>query len=80
MFRRRLEKGQFHMQPYLGCREFTARVEPYDGTPPPLADETRDLGLILHDVRYTRSGNRPVFFPARMDAGVIAVPEWEPQL
>ena len=21
MFRRRLEKGQFHMQPYLGCRE-----------------------------------------------------------
>lgn len=80
MFRRRMEKGQFHMQPYLGCREFTARVELYDGTPPPLADETRDLGLILHDVRYTRTGNRPVFFPARLESGVIAVPEWEQHL
>ena len=58
MFRRRLEKGQFHMQPYLGCREFPAMVEPYDGTPPPLADETRDLGLILHDVRYTQGTGR----------------------
>src|SRR6476659_5624302 len=26
MFRRRLERGQFHMQPYLGCREFPAMV------------------------------------------------------
>lgn len=79
MFRRRLEKGQFHMQPYLGCREFPATVEVYDGTPPPLEDETRDLGFVLLDVRYTKAGNRPVFFPARLEAGVIAVPEWESQ-
>lgn len=77
MFRRRLERGQFHMQPYLGCREFAATVESYDGTPPPLLDETRDLGLILHDVRYTKAGNRPVFFPARLESGVITVPDWE---
>ncbi len=76
MFRRRLEKGQFHMQPYLGCREFAARVDLYDGTPPPLAEETRDLGLILHDVEYTNGGNRPVFFEARLEGGVIVVPEW----
>jgi CRISPR-associated protein Cas5d len=80
MFRRRLAKGQFHMQPYLGCREFPARVEFYDGSPPPMADETRDLGLVLHDIRYTTEGNRPEFFPARLEAGVIAVPEWEAQV
>ena len=27
MFERRLEKGQFFHAPYLGCREFAARVE-----------------------------------------------------
>ena len=36
-------------------------VEPYDGTPPPLADETRDLGLILHDVRYREATGRYSF-------------------
>ena len=77
MFRRRLEKGQFHMQPYLGCREFPARVEPYDGSPPPVADETRDLGLMLHDVRYGTAGHKPVFFEARVESGVIEVPMWE---
>jgi CRISPR-associated protein Cas5d len=77
MFRRRLEKGQLHMQPYLGCREFTARVEAYDGTPPPLENETRDLGLMLHDLRYSAAGNQPVFFEARLERGAIEVPEWE---
>jgi CRISPR-associated protein Cas5d len=77
MFRRRLEKGQFHMQPYLGCREFPAIVETYDGTPAALEDETRDLGFMLHDLRYSPTGNTPVFFPARIERGVIEVPEWE---
>lgn len=77
MFRRRLERGQFHMQPYLGCREFPAIVEPYTGSPSPLADLTRELGYMLHDVRYRREGNEPVFFRARLQGGVIEVPEWE---
>jgi CRISPR-associated protein Cas5d len=77
MFLRRLRRGQFHMQPYLGCREFPAIVEPYDGTPPPVETESRDLGLMLHDVRYGPDGNRPVFFSARIERGVIDVPEWE---
>ena len=76
MFRRRLEKGQFHMQPYLGCREFPAIVEPYTGTPTPL-EETRDLGYMLHDIRFGAKGNVPVFFRARMENGVIEVPRWE---
>jgi CRISPR-associated protein Cas5d len=77
MFRRRLEKGQFHMQPYLGCREFTAIVEPYDGDPPPIEGMTRDLGYMLHDLRFGSKGNEPVFFRARIERGVIEVPQWE---
>jgi len=76
MFRRRLERGQFHMQPYLGCREFPAIVEPYTGDPPPLGQESRDLGMMLHDIRYASARNEAVFFHARIDKGVIDVPEW----
>jgi CRISPR-associated protein Cas5d len=76
MFRRRLERGQYHMQPYLGCREFPAIVEPYTGNPPPIESETRDLGLMLQDIRYSGDGNEAVFFAARIDRGVIDVPEW----
>jgi CRISPR-associated protein Cas5d len=76
MFRRRLERGQFHMQPYLGCREFPAIVEPYTGDPPPLGEESRDLGMMLHDIRYSLARNEAVFFHARIDRGVIDVPEW----
>jgi len=77
MFRRRLERGQFHMQPYLGCREFPAIVEPYAGSPLPIESETRDLGLMLHDLRYGPKGNQPVFFPVHIERGVIKVPAWE---
>lgn len=77
MFRRRLERGQFHMQPYLGCREFPAIVEPYAGDPAPLAQETRELGYMLHDIRYGATKNEPVFFRASLERGVIEVPEWE---
>ena len=37
IFHRRLEKGQQHFQPYLGCREFPAVCEPTDGTWKPCA-------------------------------------------
>jgi CRISPR-associated protein Cas5d len=77
MFRRRLGKGQFHMPPYLGCREFPAVVEPYTGNPRALEGETRELGYMLYDLRYGPKGNEPVFFPARVERGVIEVPEWK---
>jgi len=73
MFRRRLERGQYHMSPYLGCREFTAVVEPArDDDPPPIAVDM-DLGRMLLDVDYGRP-NRPTFFAAVMTHGVIEVP------
>lgn len=72
MFRRRLEKGQHHMAPYLGCREFPAIVTPArDDDPKPL-DMTMDLGRMLLDVDYGKP-NRPVFFAAKLQGGVLDV-------
>lgn len=73
MFRRRLERGQHHMSPYLGTREFPAIVEPArDDDPTPIAVDM-DFGRMLLDIDYGRP-NRPVFFEAKMKRGVIEVP------
>jgi CRISPR-associated protein Cas5d len=72
MFVRRME----HYQPYLGCREFPAVVELWDGTPAPLTNETRELGWMLHDIEFGPQ-NRARFFPARLEQGVMQVPAWQ---
>ena len=77
MFQRRLDAGQFHTAPYLGCREFAAVVERYDGSPPPIA-HTADLGLVLHEV--WRDGRvEPALFQANLVKGTVTVPPlpWE---
>ena len=76
MFERRAEKGQCVNQPYLGCREFAARVrlvaDTTDATPP--ISDTRDLGWMLHDLDFTDADDpQPVFFRAQMTAGTIEV-------
>ncbi len=76
VFTRRLADGQTFHQPYLGCREFAADVEP---APAELASKLpagwkdRDLGLMLHDLEF---GKRivPRFYRARLVNGRIAVP------
>lgn len=73
IFERRLAKGQTFHQPYLGCRELAADVLPANDAPPPI-DESRDLGLILWDVEFRAEGNRPLFFAARLEGGVLDVP------
>ncbi len=73
MFSRRVENGQHFHQPYLGCREFAADVLPADGAPEPLAIED-DLGLMLWDIEFHPDGNRPLFFAARLQDGVLEVP------
>ena len=73
MFRRRVEKGQHFHQPYLGCRECAADVTPADGSERAI-DDDRDLGLMLWDIAYAPAGNRPIFFTARLDRGVLEVP------
>ena len=76
MFERRATNGQWVNQPYLGCREFDARVrwviDPAH-EPAPIA-ETRDLGWMLHDLDFSDPADpQPVFFRAQMNAGVIEV-------
>jgi len=73
MFRRRVAKGQHFHQPYFGCREFVAHVIPADDAPAPI-EESRDLGIMLWDITYGPKENRPVFFRAELDQGVLDVP------
>lgn len=76
MFERRARAGQCVNQPYLGCREFAARVrlvEAPDAEPPPI-DETRDLGWMLHDLDFSNPVDpQPVFFRAQMNRGIVDV-------
>ena len=76
MFERRAANGQWVNQPYLGCREFDARVRPIDsmdGEPAPI-NETRDLGWMLRDMDFTNvTDPQAVFFRAQMTEGVIEV-------
>jgi len=73
IFERRLTKGQHYHQPYLGCREFVGNVMTADGAPRPISDD-RELGLMLWDILYGKK-NVPVFFEARLEGGVLCVPD-----
>jgi len=73
MFRRRVERGQHYHTPYFGCREFVADVRQVDDRTPPPIDESRDLGMMLFDIEFGDQ-NRPYFFHARMEKGVVEVP------
>lgn len=82
MFQRRLDKGQCFHTPYLGCREFAARVEPAPErweVPPPLRSR-RDLGFMLHDMHFGEEGAAPtpVFFQAVIENGFVEVGAVEP--
>lgn len=75
MFERRVTVGQHFHQPYFGCREFVAAVEPATEPPCPIAD-SRDLGIMLWDIAFggPKVGNVPRFFAARLENGVLNVP------
>lgn len=73
MFRRRVEKGQHFHQPYLGCRECIAEVQPATGQEQPVT-ATSDLGRMLWDIEFRPGANRPLFFHATLRDGVVEVP------
>ena len=79
MFERRAKKGQCFFQPYLGCREFSCffkLVAPEKESAIPIP-ETRDLGFMLYDMDYTNPKDiRPAFFRAKLENGVVNVPDW----
>ncbi|MDN5880813.1 MAG: type I-C CRISPR-associated protein Cas5c [Nitrosospira sp.] len=88
MFERRARKGQCVNQPYLGCREFAANfrlVENSATIQSPAIVETRDLGWMLYDLDYGKSGDhpQPLFFNARLRNGELTgkevdhLPAWD---
>jgi CRISPR-associated protein Cas5d len=88
MFERRLERGQHHSAPYLGCREFAAQLEPANGSPAPIdVGVDRPLGWMFFDFDWSGfdgSGSHresearaPLFFEARLTGGVVRVPPRE---
>lgn len=78
MFERRLEKGQHFHQPYLGCREFAADVEPApDEVPSVHLGVDRPLGLIFYDFERDAETVRPLFFDARLRNGIVHIPTVE---
>lgn len=73
---RRLDKGQCYKQPYLGCREFPAKIERFEGDLPSYYedDEEKDLGLMLYDLDYSNKADpQPIFYHPVMKNGVITV-------
>lgn len=71
MLTRRASKGQCYQQPSLGCREFAARFElasPEDTPDHPISE---DLGRMLYDIVFRPEGNRPIFFSAQIQNGVM---------
>lgn len=79
MFERRASKGQCFTQPYLGCREFAANWKYISNTAelePPLSED-RDLGIMLYDMDFDGNAQKPaaMFYRARMEHGVIVVPD-----
>ncbi|MCW2279032.1 CRISPR-associated protein Cas5d [Heliophilum fasciatum] len=77
IFRRRVQKGQYHHTPYLGCREFSAHFSPVDEaeSPIPWSD---DLGRMLFDVRYDQDSSgrgQPIFFHALIEDGIMKIPQ-----
>ncbi|RFC62250.1 type I-C CRISPR-associated protein Cas5 [Fulvimarina endophytica] len=87
MFNRRAASGQCFHQPCLGTREFDARFEllPKDAPmPKPEAEAQtpelgfktpRDLGLTLWDIDHQAPGRPSMFFRARLQDGVLTVPQ-----
>ncbi|HZM82843.1 MAG TPA: type I-C CRISPR-associated protein Cas5c [Candidatus Limnocylindrales bacterium] len=73
--RRRLHKGACFQRPYLGTREFSAEFGMPDDTPRQVG-HTEDLGIMLHSVQWGDRGRvRMQWFTARIDRGVMYVPE-----
>lgn len=73
---RRLKKGQCFFQPYLGCREFSAKVELIEGDIPDsyYKNTEKDLGWMLWDIDY-KNDKTPIFYRPVMKDGIINVPD-----
>jgi CRISPR-associated protein Cas5d len=76
-FRRRVQDGRCFSTPYFGCREFPAAFGPSDGSERPI-ELTENLGPMLFDLDYASDDSGrgvPRFFAARLERGVLRVPD-----
>ena len=76
-FRRRVDRGACFSQPFLGTRECSATFTKDTGAiPEPV---TEDLGMMLHSISYGSSygssGESYRWFHARLEDGIMRVPE-----
>jgi CRISPR-associated protein Cas5d len=72
-FRRRVDRGACFSQPFLGTRECSATFSKTTSRTP--ISQTEDLGIMLHSIVYSDSGETYRWFRARLDDGVLNVPE-----
>jgi len=72
-FRRRVDRGACFSQPFLGTRECSATFGKSTGRNP--IPHTEDLGVMLHSISYGSAGETYRWFHARLESGVLAVPE-----
>lgn len=71
---RRLRKGQYYHAPYLGTREFGAKVELLENgnRPTSALSGEQNLGWMLYDLDFSNPKDiRPQFFNATIQDGVI---------
>ena len=76
-FRRRVERGQCYYRPSFGCREWACDFAPLNGDEKPI-QQSADLGLMLFDIAFGSAPdgpNIPLFFDAKMEDGVLRVPD-----
>lgn len=74
--RRRVRKGACFQRPYLGTREFSAEFQWPDDTAR-CTDLNEEIGIMLHSIDRDGSSGEPrmEWFAARIEAGVLYVPE-----
>jgi CRISPR-associated protein Cas5d len=78
MAERYLANGKCNHRPFLGCREFPAKVRLVNGseTLPSPVDITRQLGRMPHSYRWVQDVRAEVFmFDAELNRGRLVVPE-----
>lgn len=71
---RRLNREEYYNTPFLGRKEFPAKVEPFSGNniEPYYKNENRDLGFMIYDLDYSNKYNpKPLFFRAFLNQGIL---------
>jgi CRISPR-associated protein Cas5d len=82
----RITNGKCFMQPYMGCREFSASfaLTTAEDEKQIKTDIDRNVGLMLRDIEVKKVGKKeeyiPLFFRAKIDKGILTVPPIEEAL